>query len=391
LLKTLQKLLPLYIGAALGPLGGFGVVTLLPVLAQDWSVDFGTASLAITFYMAPFIIIQIFSGAIAQLFDTRKVLFFGFGTYALGCTACGFSFNPGALFFSRAVQGIGAGFLTPIIMALIGEIVAEKHVGKAMGGLGVAYTVGVTLGPLLSGIIEVHLGWPFFFYFLAAVAVIAGGLYLISSESVRREKEQNTGILAMFPVLGQAVKQPGVSCLSLGAFSLFFAYIGIMTFTADYLKSDIQLSSNQVGALLSITGFSGIIVSPLAGLLGDHFGRQKIFLAGTIIVLVSMVLMTSLPYSFMTYFILFLILGTGAATAWTSLNTMAVQISSSMRKPVTSVYNATKFTGYGLAPAVLSIVYGAFHLNAVRFSCVVAVIISSLLVIKGVSVASRTS
>jgi MFS family permease len=149
LLKTLQKLLPLYIGAALGPLCGFGVVTLLPVLAQDWSVDFGTASLAITFYMAPFIIIQIFSGAIAQLFDTRKVLFFGFGTYAL--------------------------------------------------------------------------------------------------------------------------------------------------------------------------------------------------------VLVSMVLITSLPYSFMTYFILFLILGTGAATAWTSLNTMAVQISSSMRKPVTSVYNATKFTGYGLA------------------------------------------
>ena len=41
---------------------GFGVVTLLPVLARDWSVDFGTASLAISFYMAPFIIVQIFSG-----------------------------------------------------------------------------------------------------------------------------------------------------------------------------------------------------------------------------------------------------------------------------------------------------------------------------------------
>jgi hypothetical protein len=33
LLKILKYLLPLYIGAALGPLGGFGVVTLLPVLA----------------------------------------------------------------------------------------------------------------------------------------------------------------------------------------------------------------------------------------------------------------------------------------------------------------------------------------------------------------------
>ena len=381
--------MPLYIGAALGPLGGFGVVTLLPVLAQNWSVDFGTAALAITFYMAPFIIIQIFSGAIAQLFDTRKALFFGFGTYAIGCTACGFSFSPGALFFSRAVQGIGAGFLTPIIMALIGEIVAEQHVGKAMGGLGVAYTVGVTLGPLLSGVIEVHLGWPFFFFFIAAVAVLAGGLYWISSEPVCREKSQDGGILAILPVLGQAVKQPGVSYLSLGAFSLFFAYIGIMTFTADHLKSNIHLPSDQVGALLSVTGFSGIIVSPLAGFLGDRFGRQQIFLAGTTVVLVSLVLMTSLPYSLLTCFILFLILGTGAATAWTSLNTMAVQISSSMRKPVTSIYNATKFAGYGASPAALSIVYGVFHLKSVQLVCIAAVVISSLLVVKGESVVRR--
>lgn len=157
--------MPLYIGAALGPLGGFGIVTLLPVLARDWSVDFGTASLAISFYMAPFIIVQVFSGSIAQLFDTRKALLFGFATYALGCVACGLSFNPEVFFISRAVQGLGAGFLTPIIMALIGELVPEHHVGKAMGGLGVAYTVGVTLGPLFSGIIEVRQGWPFFFYF----------------------------------------------------------------------------------------------------------------------------------------------------------------------------------------------------------------------------------
>jgi predicted MFS family arabinose efflux permease len=115
-MQILKYLLPLYVGAALGPIGGFGVVTLLPVMAREWAVDFGTASLAISFYMAPF--------------------------------------------------------------------------------------------------------------------------------------------------------------------SLFFAYIGILTFTADYLKSNIQLASDQVGAVLSITGFSGIIVSPLAGFLGDRFGRQKIFLTG---------------------------------------------------------------------------------------------------------------
>ena len=95
------------------------------------------------------------------------------------------------------------------------------------------------------------------------------------------------------------------------------------------------------------------------------------------------ILMLVLSYSLLTYFILFLFLGTGAATAWTSLNTLAVQVSTSMRKPVTSVYNATKFAGYGVAPAVLSIVYGAFNLTGIRYSCMAAVVVSSLLVIKG--------
>jgi MFS family permease len=389
LLKILKYLFPLYIGAALGPLGGFGVVTLLPVLARNWAVEFGTASLAITFYMVPFIIVQIFSGSIAQLYDTRKTLLFGFALYALGCIACALSPLPAVFFLSRAVQGLGAGFLTPIIMALIGTVVPEQHVGKAMGGLGVAYTVGVTLGPLLSGVIEVRRGWPFFFYFLAVLAVITAVLYLFSSGSSETDEKQEAAILDILPVLRQALLQPGVACLSMAAFCLFFAYIGIMTFTADHLKSIIQLPSDQVGGVLSITGLSGIVASPLAGLLGDRFGRRKVFLTGTAIVLISISLMQALPYSLPVYLILFLILGTGSATAWTSLNTLAVQLSTAMRKPVTSVYNATKFAGYGAAPAVLSIVYAAFHLTGIRYSCLAAVVVSSLLVIRGVYVANK--
>ena len=50
-----KRLIPLYLGAVIGPMGGIGIVTLIPILAQIWSVEFGTASLAITFYMIPFI------------------------------------------------------------------------------------------------------------------------------------------------------------------------------------------------------------------------------------------------------------------------------------------------------------------------------------------------
>jgi predicted MFS family arabinose efflux permease len=214
-------------------------------------------------------------------------------------------------------------------------------------------------------------------------------LYLILSSPAGPRRDTGGAILDILPVLRQALVRPGVAYLSLAAFSLFFAYIGIMTFTADHLKSIMRLPSDQVGAVLSITGLSGIIVSPLAGFLGDRFGRQAVFLAGTSIVVLSIFLMLVLPYSLYTYFGLFLILGTGAATAWTSVNTMAVQLSTSMRKPVTSLYNATKFAGYGAAPAVLAMVYGAFHLTGIRYACMAAVVISSMLVVRGAYVAQK--
>jgi len=370
-------------------MGGVGVVTLIPVLAATWSVDFATASLAITFYMIPFVMVQLFSGAVAQLFDARKTLMFGFAVYALGAVLCGFSPSLWFLMACRAIQGIGAAFLVPIVMALIGELVEERDVGKAMGLLGMAYTVGVTLGPLISGLIEVRFGWAVFFFFLAALAVGAGILYRFSSEPMQGRGGEAPGILSVLPVLKDAFSRPGVLPLSFAAFCYFIAYIGIMTFTADFLKSNVGLASDRIGLLISSTGFTGIAVSPLAGYLGDRWGRLKVLFGGAAISLACIVGMNLTAFSYGAYFFLFLVFGTGSATAWTSLNTMGVQIQPTFRKPVTSVYNAVKFAGYAFSPLILSPLYIPLHLKGVQWGCMVAVVLSFLMAWRGVAVSER--
>ncbi len=376
---NLKKLLPLYAGAAIGPMGGFGIVTLIPVIAKSWTVEFSTACLAITFYMGPFILIQIFSGAIAQLFEARKTLLFGFAMYTLGAFLSGISPNLWTLLCSRILQGLGAGFLTPIIMALIGDLVSEQNVGKAIGLLGVAYTVGVTLGPLISGVIEVRYGWTTFFHFLASLSLASGLLFWMTSKSMDRQKNGPAILFEIPSLLKKALRQPGVLHVSFAAFSFFIAYVGIMTFTADHLKSKLDLPSDTIGALLSVTGFSGIIVSPIAGFLGDRLGRKRVFLGGAAVALFSIFLMTFSTYAFSRYLIFFLVLGTGAATAWTSLNTMAVQMAPTLRQPVTSLYNAIKFSGYALSPVILSVIYEPFELRAVQLGCLGAIVAASFL------------
>ncbi|MCJ7687684.1 MAG: MFS transporter [Desulfobacteraceae bacterium] len=376
---NLQKLIPLFLGAAIGPMGGIGIITLIPGMADKWSIEFTTASLAITFYMTPFVLGQLFSGPIAQLFDTRKTLLFGFIVYASGAVLSGLSSNIFNFLGGRIIQGVGAAFLTPIIMALIGDLVPSRHLGKAIGMLGMAYTVGVTLGPFISGAIDVRYGWPWFFFLLAGLSLLSGVLYFISSAPTEKKDSQSATLFAAFSILKKALVQPGVLYLSFSAFSFFVAYIGIMTFTADYLRTYFKFPSDQIGALLSVTGISGIIVSPIAGFAGDYLGRIRVFLGSAALSLICVVLMTFIGFSYWVHFTLFLLFGTGAAGSWTTLNTMAVQACPSFRKPVTSVYNAVKFAGYAASPVILSPLYSLFQIGAVRWGCMAAILIAAIL------------
>ena len=264
-------------------------------------------------------------------------------------------------------------------MALIGDLVPSKHMSKAIGMLGMAYTIGVTLGPFISGAIDVRYGWPWFFFLLSALSLISGGLYWVSSGPTKNRGSNSATLIAAFSILKKALLQPGVLYLSFSAFSFFVAYIGIMTFTADYLRTYLKLPSDQIGALLSVTGISGIIVSPMAGFAGDYLGRIRVFLGSAALSFVSVALMSSVGFSYWVHFTLFLLFGTGAASSWTTLNTMAVQASPSFRKPVTSVYNAVKFAGYAASPIILSPLYNSFQIKAVRWGCMATILIAGML------------
>lgn len=360
-------------------MGGVGVITLLPVLARTWDIGIQWVSLTVTIYMIPYVVFQLFSGSIAQVFDTRKTLLFGFGVYALGSLLSGFSPSLGILVGARFIQGFGAAFIAPIVMALVGEMVDPRHIGKAMGLLGVMYTMGVTMGPLISGVLEVHFGWGWFFFFLMALALAIGALYWVTSAEAEGAERERGKILDALTLVKKSYSYPDVRFLSFAAFSLFLGYIGLMTFVADYLKVSFSLPSDRIGVILSMSGVLGIVVCPMAGILGDRFGRRHVAYVGGVIMVGAILGLGAVEYSYGKYIMLFTLFGTGSATAWTSLNTLAVQVVPDLRKPVASVYNSFKYTGFGLSPLVLSLLYIPFSISAVHWACTGLILISLFL------------
>jgi MFS family permease len=126
--------------------------------------------------------------------------------------------------------------------------------------------------------------------------------------------------------------------------------------------------------------YLGSMLSPLAGVLGDRFGRERIALVGGAVMLGAIMGLRTMDYSYSTYLCLFSFFGSGSSAYWTSLNAMAVEAVPHLRKPVSSIYNCLKFSGYAVSPMVLSILYVPFSIGAVQWACIGSIVVSMIFV-----------
>lgn len=370
-------MLPLQAGALLGPMAGTGMVTLVPSLSGVFEAPAGEVALAITIYMIPFALVQFFSGAIAQRLGARRTVYVGYLVFIAASVGCAMAPSFPLFLLARLVQGTGGAFLFPILMALVGEVVKPERLGRAIGIFGVTQTLGLTLGPLVAGLSEVHLGWRWFFVILGLMAVLP----LLDFARVFAHHPETGGsgggILAL---TGRVIRERRVVLLSLAGAGLFFAMVGTYTYLATWLKDAQGLAEDRIGLVLALAGAIGIPASALAGSWVDRVGRYAVGIAGMIGFAAAIVAFGTVPYSFAAFSVLSLALGWFAATAWTALNTLAVEVMPAFRKPVASVYNAFRFLGYSLAPPVMGLAYGERNFAAVCAGCAVAVAASAVFV-----------
>jgi EmrB/QacA subfamily drug resistance transporter len=78
----------------------------------------------------------------------------------------------------RAVQGLGAGALFPIVMAIIGDLYSPRERGRFQGLFGAVFALSFIVGPFIGGWITDHISWHWVFYVnvpfgIASLAVLA--------------------------------------------------------------------------------------------------------------------------------------------------------------------------------------------------------------------------
>ncbi|HFE47114.1 MAG TPA: MFS transporter [Nannocystis exedens] len=153
-----------------GPFMFSAVAVALPPLGAELSAGASDLGLVETLFLAGSVAFLLPVGRLADVADRRTLYRAGLAIFGLASLAIAASGSMEVILVLRFVQGIGSAVISATGPAILADLVMPERRGRAYGwAIGVTYG-GLTLGPLVGGVLISAWGWR---------AVFVGGAMLL--------------------------------------------------------------------------------------------------------------------------------------------------------------------------------------------------------------------
>src|SRR6188472_3281056 len=199
-------MLGLFLGALDQTIVGPALTTILTQLSgNDYYVW------AITIYLLTSTISVPFWGKLSDIYGRKPIFMIGIVIFLIGSALSGLSQNMGMLILFRGIQGIGAGSLFPVALAVIGDLFTPQERGKYQGLFGAVFGIAFVVGPLIGGFLTENFGWHWIFYVNIPIGIVA---LIVIQRLLPTVKTSNAS--KNFDILGGAIFTVAISFLLVG-------------------------------------------------------------------------------------------------------------------------------------------------------------------------------
>jgi EmrB/QacA subfamily drug resistance transporter len=207
-------------------------------------------------------------GKLADLFGRKPIFLFGTALFLIGSIASGTSQSMEQLIVFRAIQGLGAGAVLPIVLTIIGDIFVLEERARVQGLFSGVWALSSVVGPALGGLIVDHFSWRWVFYINIPFGLLSAFLLVIFfNEKVERKKLSldyigtltlTGGIVALlFALLQGGTNWAWNSLPSIGLFALSALLLVLFIYQENRAPEPIlplTLFKNRIIAISSIGG-----------------------------------------------------------------------------------------------------------------------------------------
>jgi EmrB/QacA subfamily drug resistance transporter len=234
-------MLGLFLGALDQTIVGPALPTIVTQLAgNDYYVW------AVTIYLLTSTISVPFWGKLSDIYGRKPIFMLGIVLFLVGSALSGLSQNMGMLILFRGFQGIGAGSLFPVALAVIGDLFTPAERGKYQGLFGAVFGVAFVVGPLVGGFLTEQIGWHWIFYVNIPIGLVS--LFVISR---LLPTVKNARATRNFDILGGVIFTIAITLLLIGLTNK-----GLINVTTKQLN---DFTDPSVGGLV-LAGIVGIVL-----------------------------------------------------------------------------------------------------------------------------------
>jgi EmrB/QacA subfamily drug resistance transporter len=128
---------------------------------------------AVTIYLLTSTVTVPIYGKLSDLYGRKPILMIGITLFLAGSALSGLSAEMWQLVLFRGIQGLGAGALFPIALAIIGDLFTPAERGKYQGLFGLVFGVAFLAGPAIGGFLTDTFSWHAIFYVNLPIGAVA--------------------------------------------------------------------------------------------------------------------------------------------------------------------------------------------------------------------------
>ncbi|HHY26143.1 MAG TPA: MFS transporter [Desulfitobacterium dehalogenans] len=144
----------------------------IPAISLDFTVSQLHLNWIVTIYLLSSAALALPFGRLADIIGRKKLFLIGIGLFGLSSLGCSLTSSFNVLILFRLLQGVANAMVAGTSMAILTTVVPPQQRGKALGIASAAVYIGLSLGPVLGGLIVKVISWRGIFVFGFAVDVI---------------------------------------------------------------------------------------------------------------------------------------------------------------------------------------------------------------------------